>query len=150
MVYYVDKVRHDLPITPIGCPHWFRTTNDWFYWRRPRTANAAKLKAAVNALFMVMLERRSFPPAYSAVLVCQHQAHNLFHGEAISNYFSSTFWGAASRDQDLSNEDYLQIFARAMLDLILQYCNHEVRLDLAYNSYAAPTPGTWGVPSIVT
>jgi hypothetical protein len=134
----------------MGVPIGLGLPTTGFFWRRPRTANAAKLKTAVDALFRVMLERRSFLPAYPAALVCQHQAHNIFHREAISNYFSSTFWGEATLGKDFSNEDYLQIFARAMLDLILQYCHNEVRMDLAYNSYAAPTPGTWGVPSIVT
>jgi hypothetical protein len=97
-----------------------------------------------------MLEERSFPPAYPGVLVCRHHAYKLFNGEAIVNYLSAMFWGEVSLDSDFSDDDYLQLFARAMLDLILQCCNREVAADLAYNSYATPTPGTWGVPSIVT
>jgi hypothetical protein len=36
------------------------------------------------------------------------------------------------------------------LDLILRLCNKEVVADPAYNLYGPPTPGTRGVPSIVT
>jgi hypothetical protein len=135
MVYYAEKVRHDLPKTPYGCPHWFRSTKDWFYWRRPRSANASKLKKAVDALFRGTLERRSNPLAYPASLVCQHQAHNLVNGEAISNYFSSTFWAEVTLDKDLSDEDDVHIFAQTMLDLICEYCHNEVHRDLAYNLY---------------
>ena len=149
MVYYVDKVRYSIPRTPYGCPPWFRTTNDWFYWRRPRTLNAYKLKNAVDAQFKVELRRRSNPLAYDASLVCQRQTHNICNGGAISNYFSSTFWAEVTHDKDL-NDDCLYVIATAMLDLIYQFCHNEVRMDLTYGFYALPTPWTWGVPSIVT
>jgi hypothetical protein len=144
------KVRHDQAMIPFGCPHWFRCTYDWIFWRKAHTTNALKLKEAVNAYFKLILEERSFPLAYPAVLVSRYHAYNLFNGKAIANYLSAMLWGAVSLGRDFSNDDYLQFFARSMLDLILQRCNKEVAADLAYNSYAAPTPGTWGVPSIVT
>ena len=150
MVYYVNKVKYDIPRTPYGWPHWFRTTNDWFYWRRPRTLNAFKLKNAVDAQFRVELERRSNPLAYHASLVCQRQTHNHFNGEAISNYFSSTSWAEVMLDKDLSDDDCLYVTATAMLDLIYMFCHNEVRMDLTYGLYSLPTPRTWGVPSIVT
>ena len=150
MVYYVDKVKYDIPRTPYECPLWFRTTNDWFRWRRPRTVNAFKLKIAVDAQFKVELEMRSNLLAYHASLVCQRQTHNLFNGEAISNYFSSTFWAEVTLDKDLSDDDCIYMIATAMLDLIYQFCHNEVRMDLTYGLYSLPTPGTWGVPSIVT
>jgi hypothetical protein len=149
MVYYVDKVRYSIPRTPYGCPLWFRTTNDWFYWRRPRTVNAFKQKNAVDTQFKVELRKRSNPRAYHASLVCQRQTHNLFNVESISNYFSSTFWAEVTHDKEL-NDNCLYDIATAMLDLIYQFCHNEVRMDLTYGLYSLPTPGTWGVPSIVT
>jgi hypothetical protein len=150
MVYYVDKVRHDQAMILFGCPHWLRSTNDWIFWRKARTTNARKFKEALNAHFKLILDERSFPPAYPAVLVSWHHAYKLFNGEAIAIYFSAMFWGAVSLGRDLSNDEYLQFFACSMLDLILQRCNIEVAADLTYNIYETPTPGTWGVPSIVT
>jgi hypothetical protein len=103
----------------------------------------------VDAQFKVELRRRSNPLAYHVSLVCQRQTHNHFNGEAISNYFSSTFWAEGTHDKDL-NDDCFYVIATAMLDLIYQFCHNEVRMDLTYGLYSLPTPGTWGVPSIVT
>jgi hypothetical protein len=151
MVYYVEKVRHDLTMIPFGCPIWFRTTNDWCFWRKARTKNAHRLKKVVNAHFKQILDECRFPPAYPAVLVSQHHLYNLHNGEVIANYFSATFWGAMSLGRDFSSDEYLNFFAHRMLDLILRRCNQEIVADPAYNLYyGPPTPGTWGVPSIVT
>jgi hypothetical protein len=113
--------------------------------------NAHKLKKAVNAYFNQILDEHRFPPAYPAVLVSLHHSYHLHNGEAIANYFSATFWGTMSLGRDFSYDEYLNFFAYRMLDLILWRCNQEIVVDPAYNLYyGPPTPGTWGVPSIVT
>ena len=119
MTYYVDKVRHDIPRTPYECPHWFRTTNDWFYWRRPRTVNAFKLKNAVDAQFRIELERRSNPLAYHASLVCQRR-HTIFQWRSYLQllFFHILCWS-----------DAWQRFEWRLL--LIRHCNSHARPHLS-------------------
>jgi hypothetical protein len=65
-----------------------------------------------------------------ALQICECHSYLLHRGQTIANYLQSRAWDGLAGDQDISNnKEYLNLWASATLEVILDFCSNEVGLD---------------------